>query len=469
MSSNNSRSCSTFSRGTGLWQQLFVSGQNPVVMLLLSAIVGALAGLLATTLELAVNYLAALRLWVVHSDLPTINGYLLVLLVSGIFTGIAFVLVSLVAPETKGSGIQDIEGILGGVCIMRWRRVVPVKYFGGITALGSGMVLGPEGPSVQMGGGIGQMIYDLFRRNNQAEADILIAAGSAAGLAAAFNAPLASAVFIFEEMRKEFNYNQVSVKSVIMGVIASTIVYRLLRGQEVMIPMPVFASASLESLILFFVFGGILGLGGLLFNYLVLRFLDIFDRLTANKWYRSLIIGAVLGMVFSALAILVPILAGDGMRFIPGLAPGNLGVPLLLLLFCVRLLVTMVCFCSGAPGGSFATTLTLGALLGSAFGVICAALFPGLELEPAMFAIAGMSGLFAASVRAPITGLLLVVELTGSYTLILPLLFTVLGATLVAQLLGGQSIYSLLLRRTLDKKPHKAPTGSQSDLNRKIQ
>lgn len=382
---------------------------------------------------------------------------LLVLLAGGVLTGISFVLVNRLAPEAKGSGIQEIEGVLAGVRAMRWRRVIPIKYFGGIAAIGSGMVLGREGPSVQMGGAVGQMIHDLFRRNNKTEADMLIAAGSAAGLAAAFNAPLAAVMFVLEEMRGEFNYNRVSVKSVIIGAIVSTVVYRLLRGQGVMIPMPTFTSFPLASLVLFFLLGGLLGLAGLLFNHLVLRFLDVFDRLTDNKWHRCLAIGLVLGVLFSALNVAAPIFSGDGVDFIPSLATGDLGAPVLFALFFARLLVTLICFCSGAPGGFFAPALTLGTLLGSAFGVVCVTLFPAMGLESGMFAIAGMGGLFAAAVRAPVTGLLLVVELTGNYSLILPLMFTALGASLVAQVLGGQPIYSLLLQRTLDKSRQKAP------------
>ena len=122
---------------------------------------------------------------------------------------------------------------------------------------------------------------------------------------------------------------------------------------------------------------------------------------------------------------------------------------MLLLLFVARILTTLICFGSGAPGGIFAPMLALGTLFGYAFGLIAHGLMPELMISPGMFAIAGMGALFAATVRAPITGILLVIEMTNNYYLILPLIITCLGAVIFAQLLGGQPIYSQLLHRTL--------------------
>ncbi|HAS63904.1 MAG TPA: ClC family H(+)/Cl(-) exchange transporter, partial [Vibrio sp.] len=125
------------------------------------------------------------------------------------------------------------------------------------------------------------------------------------------------------------------------------------------------------------------------------------------------------------------------------------GAAFLLLLFVGRIFTTLLCFASGAPGGIFAPMLALGTLFGYAFGLIAQQLFPELPITPGMFAIAGMGALFAGTVRAPITGILLVIEMTNNYYLILPLIITSLGAVIFAQLLGGQPIYSQLLHRTI--------------------
>ena len=259
-------------------RRLLSSGLNSVYVLFLSSIVGVIAGLLSTALDLAVNLMMTERAhWLVQGDHTDVGIYWLIVSSNCVLTGISFLLVDRLAPETRGSGIQEIEGVLGGTRFMRWRRVIPVKFLGGVCSIGSGMVLGREGPSVQMGGGVGQMVHDIFRRNNQEEATTLIAAGSAAGLAAAFNAPLAGIMFVVEEMRPEFRYNMLSIKSVMIGAMMSTVIYRLLKGQSSMIIMPVFDSAPLISLPLFLLLGLMFGVMGYLFNHLVIFLLNVFD------------------------------------------------------------------------------------------------------------------------------------------------------------------------------------------------
>jgi CIC family chloride channel protein len=128
---------------------------------------------------------------------------------------------------------------------------------------------------------------------------------------------------------------------------------------------------------------------------------------------------------------------------------------MLLFIFITRVVTTLLCFGSGAPGGIFAPMLALGTLLGTAYGMASASLFPAYHLQAGTFAIAGMGALFAASVRAPLTGIVLVLEMTDNYQLILPMIITCLGATLLAQFLGGKPLYSSLLARTLAKQQQK--------------
>lgn len=148
----------------------------------------------------------------------------------------------------------------------------------------------------------------------------------------------------------------------------------------------------------------------------------------------------------------MPAASGGGSGLIPLVTAGNYTAGTLLFIFFIRLATTLLCFCSGAPGGIFAPMLALGTVLGTAFGLASAALLPEYHLQAATFAIAGMGALFAASVRAPLTGIVLVLEMTDNYQLILPMIITCLGATLLAQFLGGQPLYSSLLARTLAKQ-----------------
>ncbi|HAD38986.1 MAG TPA: ClC family H(+)/Cl(-) exchange transporter, partial [Plesiomonas shigelloides] len=174
------------------------------------------------------------------------------------------------------------------------------------------------------------------------------------------------------------------------------------------------------------------------------------------------LIGAVIGGTCGLLALLVPEVSGDGMSLVLIAAKGNFTITALLLIFFARVITTLMCFCSGAPGGIFAPSLAIGTLFGTAFGTLATMLFPQYNLEIATFSIAGMGALFAATVRAPLTGLVLVLEMTENYQLILPMLITVLGATLLAQALGGRPLYTVLLERTLQKQAQQQAAAAQA-------
>ncbi len=145
--------------------------------------------------------------------------------------GAGYYLVRRFAPEAGGSGIPEIEGALEELRPVRWWRVIPVKFIGGMGTLGAGMVLGREGPTVQMGGNVGRMVLDVLRIRGAEARHTLLATGAAAGLSAAFNAPLAGILFIIEEMRPQFRYNLISIKAVFIGVIMSSVVFQLFNGQ----------------------------------------------------------------------------------------------------------------------------------------------------------------------------------------------------------------------------------------------
>ncbi|WP_261921725.1 H(+)/Cl(-) exchange transporter ClcA [Shewanella sp. NFH-SH190041] len=438
---------------TRVVRRFISSHKSPLIILVLSAMVGILAGLLCTAFDIAINYVVDERArWLADEGGVDFITIVSVIVTSAALACFGFYLVHRLAPEAAGSGIPEIEGALDGVRRVRWWRVIPVKFFGGIGTIGAGMVLGREGPSVQMGGSVGRMIYDMFRLRDEEGQHTLVASGAAAGLAAAFNAPLAGIMFVVEEMRPQFRYNLVSVKAVIIAAIMATITYRLLRGQAAMITMPVYGAAPLTSLLLFLLLGLIFGLFGVMFNRMVITTMDAFVLYHRNEQKRFLTMGALLGAFFGLMLMVAPTLTGEGVALIPHATNGDYSLTVLLLLFIARLVTTLACFGSGAPGGVFAPMLALGTLFGTCFGVICTHLFPEMHLNPGMFAIAGMGALFAATVRAPITGILLVIELTHNYDLILPLLITTLGATMAAQALGGKPIYSQLLQRTLAKQ-----------------
>ncbi|UYA61507.1 Voltage-gated H(+)/2Cl(-) exchange transporter ClcA [Pectobacterium sp. F1-1] len=426
--------------------------KTPVLILLLAAAVGSLVGLLGVAFEKAVNGVMALRMTTLAEFSDRSFIWVLAFGVSALLALCGYFLVRYFAPEAGGSGIPEIEGALEELRPVRWWRVIPVKFFGGIGTLGSGMVLGREGPTVQLGGNVGGMIADLFLRKRQEGRHTLLATGAAAGLSAAFNAPLAGILFIIEEMRPQFRYNPISIKAVFIGVIMSSIVFRVFNGERAVIDVGQLASAPLGTLWLYLLLGMIFGVVGVIFNQLVLRTQAVFLRFHGQHLSRFLLVGALAGGICGVLSLVFNEATGGGFALIPAAAAAHYSIGMLLVIFAVRVLMTLLCFCSGAPGGIFAPMLALGTLLGAAFGMTSALLFPDYAIDASTFAIAGMGALFAASVRAPLTGIVLVLEMTDNYQLILPMIVTCLGATLLAQFLGGKPLYSSILARTLQRQ-----------------
>ncbi len=436
-----------------MFRALLQRDKTPLAILLCAALVGTLVGLMGVAFNRAVHVVQHWR--ATHLTPAHLDGWVLWLsafTVSALLAMVGYFLVRRFAPEASGSGIPEIEGALEDLRPVRWWRVIPVKFFGGMGTLGAGMVLGREGPTVQLGGNIGRMVLDILRMRGEEARHTLLATGAAAGLAAAFNAPLAGILFIIEEMRPQFRYSLISIKAVFTGVIMASIVFRLFNGEQAVISVGKLGAAPLNTLWLYLVLGMVFGMVGVLFNRLIFLAQDSFARLYAGRLWRGVFTGALLGGGCGVLALLFAPGVGGGFDLIPQSFHGLFSLQMLLLIFGVRLLTTLLCFGSGAPGGIFAPMLALGTLLGMAFGQAIADFFPLYHLQPGTFAIAGMGALFAASVRAPLTGIVLVLEMTDNYQLILPMIITCLGATLLAQFLGGKPLYSSILARTLARQ-----------------
>ncbi|BCU91895.1 H(+)/Cl(-) exchange transporter ClcA [Yersinia pseudotuberculosis] len=436
-----------------LIRELVNRDKTPLIILIMAAVVGVVTGLLGVAFDRGVDWVQQQRLLA----LANVADYALLVwplafIMSALLAMMGYFLVSRFAPEAGGSGIPEIEGAMEEMRPVRWWRVIPVKFIGGLGTLGAGMVLGREGPMVQMGGNSGRMIVDIFRLRSPEARHSLLATGAAAGLSAAFNAPLAGILFVIEEMRSQFRYSLVSIKAVFIGVITSTIVYRYFNGERAIIEVGKLSDAPLNTLWLYLLLGIIFGAVGVIFNALIFRTQDMFVRFHGGDWRKLVLVGGLLGGMCGLLALLHGNAVGGGFALIPIAAAGNFSIGMLLFIFIARVITTLLCFGSGAPGGIFAPMLALGTILGTAFGLSCAHFFPQYGIEAGTFAIAGMGALFAASVRAPLTGIVLVLEMTDNYQLILPMIVTCLGATLIAQFMGGKPLYSAILARTLAKQ-----------------
>jgi CIC family chloride channel protein len=296
-----------------------------------------------------------------------------------------------------------------------------------------------------MGGNLGAMLSELLKFSSERR-DTLIMAGAAAGLATAFNAPLAGVLFVMEELRTVFNFTFTNFKTIAISCVMATITLNLIIGPWAAIPMDVFELPILKSLGLFFILGLIAGFVGLLFNHSLMRSLALTDKLTKGpRLFYLLMVGALVGY----LAYYQPDIVGGGYHIIHRAVTLSPSFSVLLLILIIRFFMTLICYATGVPGGIFAPLLALGGLLGTAVFYALQGLIVDPTILPGMFAVAGMGALFSAVVRAPITGIVLVVEMTQNYLLILPLMVSCLTSTTIMQLAANPPIYTQLLRRTL--------------------
>jgi CIC family chloride channel protein len=428
-------------------------GMRPMILFFWAAVLGSLVGLLGGLFQLSLIAVDRGREQLAAAfDDGRVLWWLVPTVVSALAALAAIELVRRLAPEAGGSGVQEIEGALDELRPLRWRRVLPVKFVGGLLSLGAGLVLGREGPTIQIGGNLGRMVADLFKLS-QADLHTLVAAGAGAGLSAAFNAPLAGILFVVEEMRPQFKYNFLSVHSVLIASAMADIVLRLLMGQEPDIGLAELAPPPLAALWLFPILGAAFGALGVLFNRLLVATLD---WLSGLRGWNYRLIGLYVGGAAGLVGAFYPDFVGGGYHLIPQALGLAIPTAMLLVLFVVRFGATMVSYGSGAPGGIFTPMLTLATLLGMWAGHYAHEWFPALIAQPQIFALAGMGALFSATVRAPLTGIALTVEITGNYGVILPLILTCMTAAIVAQGLGGRPIYTVLLERALARS-HAVP------------
>lgn len=427
--------------------QRFVDADTKNFKLIFYAfVVGLLAGAVGSVFRLVLKYIEVFRDGLYESaDGSGFVSWMWPALFAIIGVTVALFLVKKFAPEASGSGVQEIEGALDGIRPMRWKRVLPIKFIASLFSLGSGLLLGREGPTIQLGANIGKMTKDIFKQPNN-KTNPLVSAGAAAGLASAFNAPFAGIIFVVEEMHGHFRYSFFSVAAIMVASGTADFVVRVLVGADPVIEMTVFPSPALSGIWLFVILGLLFSMVGYLFNKLLIFSLDFFRDMSRVAMIFS---GIAAGLIIAIIGILFPEMIGGGYSTIGKVLDHSLALHVLVVLFVGRMLLTVFSYGTGVPGGIFAPMLALGVVFGMLFGSVAQYCFPGLDLHPGVFAVAGMAGIFASTVRAPLTGLVLAVEMTSNYELILPLIITTVTASVVTAQLGNEPIYTTLLKRTL--------------------
>jgi CIC family chloride channel protein len=422
-------------------------GEDPANLLalaMLSGLVGVASGLTGASFRLALIQADHGRNFLIEwAHGWSVFGLLIVIAVCAGATGLAAWLVRSYAPLASGSGIPHVECVLSGALppVPFW--LFPVKFIGGVLAIGAGLALGREGPSVQMGASIAHLLAKFFRRN-WPDCRVLIAAGAGSGLATAFNAPIAGSVFVLEELLRRFD---VRTTIATFGASAGAIwISRLMLGSAPDFDVDIAQYSGFASLPVYLVLGLLAGLLGVIYNRSLLFTMRSVDRFLR---YPAEVYAALVGGLVGLLAWFEPSLVGGGDLLTQAALQGTSAVGVLTLVFLLRFVLSTVSYSSRTPGGLFAPMLVLGTQSGLIFGVLCNRCFPGLVPQPITFALVGMAAFFAAVVRAPVTGIILVTEMTGNFTLLLPMLAACFAAMALPTLLGNEPIYDSLRVLTL--------------------
>jgi CIC family chloride channel protein len=350
-------------------------------------------------------------------------------------------------PEAGGSGIPHVKAVLMNLRRIRPLRLIPVKISGGLLALAAGMSLGREGPTIQIGAAVGKLVARLTRAPRRSH-NTLIAAGAGAGLAAAFNAPLAGFIFVMEELKREMS--PLTYGAALISSVCAVAVSRLTFGQGASFVLSNPSPVPLRGLPIVILLGILAALFGVAFNVLTLELINLRERVHLRRWQA----GALVGFVASLCLYFMPDITGVGHELTNRLLSGEFvkaSLGLLAVLLVAKLVLTSGSFATGVPGGIFAPILVMGSLFGYLGGSLVAQFFPELGISPQVFATIGMASVLAASVRAPLTGVVLIVEMTQQYSLLYALLLGAFVSYLAADFLRNQPIYEALLERDLHR------------------
>lgn len=368
----------------------------------------------------------------------------------GLVIGLVFLMIAIALvvgyllkkePNISGSGIPQVEAQLGGEMQMKWWSILWRKFIGGILSIGPGLFLGREGPSIQLGAAVGQGVGDLTHDNVGVNQRVLIASGAAAGLSAAFSAPIAGAMFVLEEVYHNFS-PLVWITSLASAVTANVIALYVF-GLQPVLQVPYRFSLPIKYYWHLIVLGIILGLMGRLYQVLTLSMPAIYNKTRLPRYLQ----GIVPLILIVPLGMMVPQFIGGGNEIIVSLEKYGTSLTLMLGLLALRFIFSMISYGSGVPGGIFLPILNLGAIIGAIYAIVMSQ----LGLLPIYFEsnliIFAMAGYFACISKAPFTAIILVTEMVGSLKHLMPLAVLSLVAYIVVDLLNGAPIYEALKER----------------------
>ncbi len=422
--------------------QTFVNRSKPVrsteavSMVSTSILIGLLVGLAAVGFYELIGFIADLienirswlggtwgSIWVVF--IPALGGLL-----------ITPIVVSW-SPDVRGSGIPGVMLAVSNFSGKVAKRIALWRPIASTISIGTGASLGIEGPVVQMGASIASMVSGWLKLSGMQRRNF-VAVAAASGIAATFNAPIAGVLFALEVILGQFGHRHFT--GVVIGAVSAAVVSRQLLGDSLAFSVPNYEFQDLSHLPLYFILGILAAFASLVFIKMVIWGENIFAHI--SPWLRPMLGGLMVGM----LALTAPEILGEGYKTTELTLAGNIvGFDLLVYLTLAKMLATSISLGSWGAGGLFAPLLMIGSTLGAALAQ-AAGLFGTIE-SVGPFALVGMAAMFAGTARAPMSTIMMIFEMSGSYGMILPLLLSTVLATLVADMLHPESIYQVILSR----------------------
>ncbi|MEZ4868389.1 MAG: chloride channel protein [Caldilineaceae bacterium] len=403
-------------------------------------LVGLTSGLGIWIFEHLIEWTQKVAFEIVGEQLTAWSSWLIVLVpvIGGVIVGL--IGQHLIGEERHHgvAGIMESVALAGGR--LRYRRI-PAKTAAAALSIGTGASVGPEDPSVQIGANLGSMFGQVLHLSDE-RVRALVAAGAAGGIAAAFNAPIAGIFFAIELILGELGSS--AFGAVALAAVLSAVLTQVISGLEPAFRIPAYEFHSAWELPLYFGLGLLAGPISALYIHLIYLAHDLFHGWHTARWVKTATAGAIVGVV----GVFLPQLFGVGYTTIDNiLSGGQFTLTLLCALLVAKLILTPVSISGGFFGGVFAPSLFLGAVLGVGYGSIMQQWLPSLQIAPPAFALVGMASVLAGTVRAPLTAVILLFEMTNDYRIILPLIFAVVVSMVIAQWLQRDSVYELGLAR----------------------
>ena len=410
------------------------------VLILSGLVVGIGAGLGAVAFRELISGCTFLFFQVLRPALSTFLGPSAIIFIPAIGGLLFGPLIYFFAREAKGHGVPEVMLAVaqkGG----RIRPIVAaVKSVASAVCIGSGGSVGREGPIVQIGSALGSTWGQLFHMSD-ARIRTLVACGAAGGIAATFNAPIAGVFFALEIILGEFSTRSFGI--VVIASVTASVIGRAFFGNVPAFPLPAYQVLHVSEFPFYVLLGGLGAFAGVAFTRILYWFEDRFDAIKMPEYLKPVPGGLLLG----ALGFFLPQIFGVGYPAMSAALAGKYALGLLALLVIAKILAVSLTIGSGGSGGVFAPSLFIGAMLGEAYGTFLQRVFPAIITHPGNYGLVGMAAVFAGAARAPITAVIILFELTGDYSVILPLMIAVVISTIVAEVFGKETIYTLKLKR----------------------